>query len=47
VTLDELEMEKSLSSALARKIDRLADEVEFDHGQREEVVVQAQQKKSQ
>ncbi len=31
--LDELELEKSLSSALARRIDRLADEVELDLGE--------------
>lgn len=36
--LDEMEMEKSLSSALARKIDRLADEVELDLEVEEEVV---------
>lgn len=34
--LDEMEMERSLSSALARKIDALADEVELDTGDAED-----------
>ena len=37
--LDEMEMERSMSSALARRIDRLADEVELDLHVEEEVVV--------
>lgn len=41
--LDELEMEKSLSSALARRIDRLADEVELDLAVEEVVVVKKRQ----
>jgi hypothetical protein len=41
--LDEIEMERSMSSALARKIDALADEVEFEHGEEEEQVVLATQ----